>query len=48
MLCRAAFLLELALLASRVKCHEVAVDCLKELESEGEAVSVFLKAAVDT
>ncbi|XP_077960776.1 cilia- and flagella-associated protein 46 isoform X4 [Gasterosteus aculeatus] len=34
---RAAFLLELALLASRVKCHEVAVDCLKELESEGEA-----------
>ncbi|KAM8859515.1 cilia- and flagella-associated protein 46 isoform 3-T3 [Spinachia spinachia] len=34
---RVAFLLELALLALRVKRHEVAVDCLKELKSEGDA-----------
>ncbi|XP_074502975.1 cilia- and flagella-associated protein 46 isoform X2 [Sebastes fasciatus] len=34
---RVAFLLELALLALQVKHQEVAVDCLKELKSAGEA-----------
>ncbi|XP_075933471.1 cilia- and flagella-associated protein 46 [Anarhichas minor] len=33
---RVSLLLELALLALRVKRHEVAVDCLKELKSAGE------------
>ncbi|TNN41338.1 Cilia- and flagella-associated protein 46 [Liparis tanakae] len=37
---RVPFLLELALLAVRAERHGVAVDCLKELRSAGEAVSV--------
>lgn len=39
-ICRVAFLLELALLALQVKHQKIAVDCLKELKSSGEAVSV--------
>lgn len=40
-ICRVAFLLELALLALQVKHQKVAGDCLKELKSAGEAVSVW-------
>lgn len=39
-ICRVAFLLELALLALQVKHQKVAAECLKELKSAGEAVSV--------
>lgn len=39
-ICRVSFLLELALLALQVKHQEVAANCLKELKSAGEAVSV--------
>lgn len=39
-ICRVALLLELALLALQVKQQKVAADCLKELKSMGEAVSV--------
>lgn len=39
-ICRVALLLELAQLALQVKQQKVAADCLKELKSMGEAVSV--------
>uniref|UniRef100_A0A665UGC6 Cilia and flagella associated protein 46 n=1 Tax=Echeneis naucrates TaxID=173247 RepID=A0A665UGC6_ECHNA len=39
-ICRVAFLLELALLALQVKHQKVAAECLKELKSAREAVSV--------
>uniref|UniRef100_A0A3Q3EX01 Tetratricopeptide repeat domain 40 n=1 Tax=Labrus bergylta TaxID=56723 RepID=A0A3Q3EX01_9LABR len=39
-ICRVAFLLELAFLALQLKHQKVAADCLKELKSAGEAVSV--------